>query len=104
MDEALSAAVPLFGKSATEYILTQNYLISKQAQLQNSFELLSFMNINVYTEGQNISSLTRSCRWSINQPPLFLLSKNHKNKNKHPGGFIFLPDDQFGCSGQTTQN
>ena len=35
----------------------QNYLISKQAQLKGSFELLSFMNINVYTEGQNISSL-----------------------------------------------
>ena len=42
--------------------------------------------------------------WSIYQPPLFLLSKTHKNKNKHPGGIIFLPDDQFGCSGQTTQN
>ena len=48
--------------------------------------------------------LIRSCRWLINQPPLFLLSKTHKNKNKHPGGIIFLPDDQFGCSGQTTQN
>ena len=48
--------------------------------------------------------LTRSCRCLINQPPLFLLSKTHKNKNKHPGGIIFLPDDQFGCSGQTTQN
>ena len=39
--------------------------------------------------------LTRSCRWSINQPPLFLLSKTHKNENKHLGGIIFLPDDQF---------
>ena len=25
----------------------------------------------------------------------FLLSKTHKNKNKHLGGIIFLPDDQF---------
>ena len=48
--------------------------------------------------------LTHSCRWSINQPPLFLLSKTHKNKNKQFGGIIFLPDDQFGCSGQTKQN
>ena len=29
------------------------------------------------------------------QPPLFLLFKTHKNKNKHLGGIIFLPDDQF---------
>ena len=34
----------------------------------------------------------------------FLLSKSHKNKNKHLGGFIFLPADQFVCSGQTKQN
>ena len=46
-------------------------------------------------------SLTRLCRWSINQPPHFLLSKTHKNKNKHLGRIIFLPDDQFGCSGQS---
>ena len=47
--------------------------------------------------------LTRSCRWSIYRPPLFLLSKTHKSKNKHFGGVIFLPDNQYGCSGQIKQ-
>ena len=39
--------------------------------------------------------LTRSCRWSIYQPPYFQLSETHENKKVHLLVFSFLPDDHY---------
>ena len=42
------------------------------------------------------SALTLSCRWLINRPPYFQISKRCKNIYKDPKDFIFSPDNQGG--------